>query len=130
MIAEKYFSISCKIYTLRNDNNQGTGTFKDLAGTVISSVLKELKIKNYVVASTGNIGAALSRYLTINNISFYAFILNIIQFFRSEIRSNGATVFRVNGTMQSQNTCKEFALKNNYYLVEVVLIHKLKQRKQ
>ncbi len=118
LIAEKYFSISCKIYTLRNDNNPGTGTFKDLAGTVISSVLKELKIKNYVVASTGNIGAALSRYLAINNISFYAFIpedSSTLQ--ESEIRSNGATVFRVNGDYaKAKILAKEFALKNNYLL--------------
>ena len=117
-VASKYFSTDCKVFVLRNDNNPGTGTFKDLAGTVISSVFNEIGIKNYVVASTGNIGAALSRYLAINNISFYAFIpkdSSTLQ--ESEIKSNGGNVFRVDGDYsKAKDFAKEFAYENNFLL--------------
>ena len=117
-VASKYFSTDCKVFVLRNDSNPGTGTFKDLAGTVISSVFNEIGIKNYVVASTGNIGAALSRYLAINNISFYAFIpkdSSTLQ--ESEIKSNGGNVFRVDGDYsKAKDFAKEFAYENNFLL--------------
>ena len=117
-IAKKKFKIDIQVYVLRNDNNPGTGTFKDLAGTVISSVLSELNIKNYVVASTGNFGAAVSRYLSINDITLHAFIpKNSSASQESEIKSNGASVYRVDGDYSlAKKLAEEFAIKNNFIL--------------
>lgn len=115
---KEHFKIDCEIRVLRNDNNPGTGTFKDLAGTVVSSVLKENKVKNYVVASTGNIGAAFSRYLSINDITLYAFIPEespLLQ--EAEIRSNGGNVIRVKGDYHvAKVMAQEFAEKNGFTL--------------
>ena len=58
------YNIRCKVYAHRHDNNYATGTFKDLAGSMVASVLKENNIQNYVAASTGNVGVAYSRYLS------------------------------------------------------------------
>lgn len=118
LIAKKYFNISCDVRVLRNDNNPGTGTFKDLAGTVVSSVLKENEIKNYVVASTGNIGASFSKYLALNNITLFAFIPEYSpKLQEAEIISNGGIVYRVKGDYHAAKVMAEkFALKNKFLL--------------
>lgn len=117
-IAKKYFDTECEVRVLRNDNNPGTGTFKDLAGTVVSSVLKENKIKNYVVASTGNIASSFSRYLSVNDITLYAFIPEgTPRLQEAEIRSNGGVVYRVKGDYHNaKHMAKEFAEQNNFLL--------------
>lgn len=117
-MAKKYFDIECEVRVLRNDNNPGTGTFKDLAGTVVSSVLKENKIKNYVVASTGNIASAFSRYLALNDITLYAFIPeDTPKFQEAEIRSNGGIVYRIKGDYHNaKHMAEEFAEKNHFLL--------------
>lgn len=117
-IAKKYFNIECEVRVLRNDNSLGTGSFKDLAGTVVSSVLKENGIKDYVVASTGNIGSAFSKYLALNDISLYAFIPeDIPKSQEADIRSNGGIVYRVKGDYHfAKHMAKKFALKNNFLL--------------
>jgi len=117
-IARDYFNVDCSLRVLRNDNNPGTGTFKDLAGTVVASVLAENGIKDYVVASTGNIGAALSRYLAVNNITLHAFIPeNSPDLQQAEIASNGGNVFRVKGDYHvAKCLAKAFAKKHNFLL--------------
>ena len=58
--AKKFYGLNIKVYAYRNDLNQGTGTFKDVAAAVAASVLKENGIKEYCVASTGNIANAFA----------------------------------------------------------------------
>lgn len=117
-IAKEHYGIDCEIRVLRNDNNPGTGTFKDLAGTVVSSVLKENGIKNYVVASTGNIGSAFSRYLAMNDITLYAFLPeDSPELQEAEIRSNGGNVYRVQGDYHiAKDMAKKFAELNGFTL--------------
>jgi threonine synthase len=96
--AESRFNLRCRVFAHRNDNNYSTGTFKDLAGSVVASVLKENGIGEYVVASTGNIGVAYSRYLSSAGISLYAFIPeNSSRAQEAEIGCFGQGVFRVMG---------------------------------
>jgi threonine synthase len=86
------------VYVHRQDNNNATGSFKDLAGSMIASVLKENNIKDYVVASTGNIGVAFARYLAAYGSNLYAFIPeNSPSFKEAEIAIFGQTVYRVKG---------------------------------
>ena len=106
--AKKQYGIELKVFTHRHDDNFATGTFKDLAGSMIASVLKEAGIKTYTVASTGNIGVAYSRYLSAAGIVLYAFIPNnSSQAQEAEIACFGQKVFRVNGDYQA---AKELAL--------------------
>lgn len=113
--ARIHYGIRCKVYAHRQDNNFATGTFKDLAGSVVASVLKENKIKNYITFSTGNIGVAYSRYLSEANISLYVFIpkdSSIAQ--EAEIGCFGQKVFKVNGDYASaKKLSKIFANKYN-----------------
>ncbi len=116
--ARETFNIDCKVYVQRNDQNKLTGTFKDLAGTVVSSVLTENNVKNYVVASTGNIGVAYSRYCSLAGIELSAFIPDIsIKLQEAEMGCFGQRVFRVKGDYaRAKALAKEFSSKHNFLL--------------
>ena len=97
-IALDKFGIKINVFAHRHDNHSSTGTFKDLAGSMVASSLKEMSIKNYVVASTGNIATAFSRYLSDANINFCAFIpKDSSQMQEAEISCFGQKVYRVDG---------------------------------
>ena len=117
-LARKKFNIHCQIYAHRQDNNFATGTFKDLAGSVVASVLKENGVKQYVVASTGNIGVACARYLSDANITLYAFIPeNSSRSQEAEIACFGQKVFRVKGDYSmAKQLAAEFASKHKILL--------------
>lgn len=87
-----------RVYAHRNDNNYATGTFKDLAGSLVASALKEQGITSYVVASTGNIGVAFARYLSNARVALYAFIPQRSPLMQlSKIACFGQRVFHVQG---------------------------------
>tara|TARA_B110000285_G_C15142779_1_gene632188 strand:+ start:5308 stop:6636 length:1329 start_codon:yes stop_codon:yes gene_type:complete len=117
-IAQEKFNLNIKVYAQRHDNHSSTGTFKDLAGSLVASGLKEAKVKNYVVASTGNIATSFSRYLSDANINFYAFIpKNSSKMQEAEISCFGQKVYRINGDYSdTKKMSVEFANKNNYLL--------------
>jgi len=116
--AKKNYGISIKVYAHRHDRNFATGTFKDLAGTMVASVLRENGVKNYVSASTGNIGVAYSRYLAQAEISLTVFIPKttlLIQ--ESDISSFGQAVVRVDGDYhKAKEVAANFAKKHDFLL--------------
>ncbi len=113
--ALKRYNIDCKIYAQRNDCNFSTGTFKDLAGTVVASGLKENNQSRYVVASTGNIATAYSKYLGRAGITLYAFIPhNSSKMMEAQISAYGQKVFRVDGDYaKAKAMAAEFAEEHN-----------------
>jgi threonine synthase len=99
---EKYakdkLGLNIKVHAYRNDLNPGTGTFKDVAAAVASSVLKENEIKEFCIASTGNIANAYSHYLAEAGISLAVFVPNdALKANEAEVNSYGQRLFRVNG---------------------------------
>lgn len=66
--------VHCRVWVHRFDESPGTGTFKDLAASLLATVLSECGVKRYVAASTGNLGVALARYLAEAGIEFWAFL--------------------------------------------------------
>lgn len=116
--AKRKFNLDITVYAHRQDTNYATGTFKDLAGTVVASVLKENKVENYVGASTGNIGVAYSRYLAAAGISLSLFIPeSSTKTQEAEVSSYGQTLFRVRGDYAAaKHMAKDFATKNNLLL--------------
>lgn len=96
--AKKQYGIDCEVLVYRNDLNEGTGTFKDVAASVAASVLKENGIKEYAVASTGNIANAFAHYLAKAGISLSVFIpKEALKANEAEVSSYGQKVYRVNG---------------------------------
>ncbi|MBU1187028.1 MAG: pyridoxal-phosphate dependent enzyme [Acidobacteria bacterium] len=116
--ARRRNGIDCRIYAHRHDDNYPTGTFKDLSGSVVGSVLKEIGIENYVVASTGNIAVSYSRYLTAAGLNLYAFIpQNSSSAQEAEIGCFGQRVFRVAGDYtRAKELALEFARKYHFPL--------------
>lgn len=97
--ARERFTIDCEVYAHRQDNNSATGSFKDLSGSLVASVLQENNIYTYVAASTGNIGVAFARYISKYKGMLYVFIpSNSSQFKEAEISVFGQRVFRISGT--------------------------------
>ena len=115
-IVKNYYNIECRIRVFRNDLSPGTRTFKDLAGALLSSVLKENNVKNYVVSSTGNIASSFSRYLSLNGIKLHVFFPKDTSASQeAEVKSYGATVFRVNGDYNlAKKMAEEFAEKHGF----------------
>jgi len=73
-VAKKEFGKTLKVYVMRHNFNDGTRTFKDIAGTLAASVLKENGVTDYAVASTGNTANAFSHYLAKAGINLYVFM--------------------------------------------------------
>jgi threonine synthase len=112
--ARKRFKIRCRVYAHRQDDNYATGTFKDLSGSIVASVLKENGIHNFVASSTGNTAVAYARYLTAAGISFYAFIPENASLTQAaEVGCFGQNVFRVKGDYTlTKEMAMAFARKN------------------
>ena len=110
--------VNCKVFGHRHDNNPSTGTFKDLAGSVVASVLKENGIKNYIVSSTGNIGVAYSRYMAAADINLFAFIpCDSSKSQIAEISCFGQKVFWVRGDYtKAKKIAREFSQNHNIML--------------
>lgn len=68
------YNVKCTVYIYRNDLNGGTKTFKDVAGSLAASVLKEHNVKEYCAASTGNTALAFSKYLSKVGVKFHVFL--------------------------------------------------------
>jgi len=117
-LANSHYNVNCRVFAHRQDNNYATGTFKDLAGSMIASILKENGITAYVVSTTGNIGVAYARYASDAKINLYVFIpenSSISQ--EAEIGCFGHKVFRVKGDYASaKQIAAEFAQAKNILL--------------
>jgi threonine synthase len=116
--AKEYFNVDCMVYAHRCDQNPATGTFKDMAGTVVASVLKENNKTAYVVASTGNIGNAYAKYLCAAGINLYGFIpSNSSAEQEAGIAAFGQKVNRVSGDYaRAKKMAAEFAQEHDLIL--------------
>jgi threonine synthase len=111
--AKKKYGLSIKVNAYRNDLNPGTGTFKDVAAAVASSVLKENGVKEFCIASTGNIANAYSHYLAEAGISLAVFVPNdALKANEAEVNSYGQKLFRVNGdSAVAKHVAAEYSAK-------------------
>ena len=112
--AKKYYNLDLKVNVYRNDLNPGTGTFKDVAASVAASGLKEHGIKQYCVASTGNIASAFSHYLAEAGINLAVFVPeNALKANVAEVSAHGQKIFRVKGDYaMAKKVAAEYAKKN------------------
>ena len=111
----KKAGVKCNVYVYRNDLNPGTGTFKDVAAAMAASVLKENGIKQYCVASTGNIATGFAYYLAKAGISLTVFIpSDSLMANEAEISAYGQRVYRVNGDYaHAKKIAAEYSAKYN-----------------
>ncbi|HPW65687.1 MAG TPA: pyridoxal-phosphate dependent enzyme [Salinivirgaceae bacterium] len=96
--AKKLYGLDIEVFVYRNDLNNGTGTFKDVAASVAASVLKENGIKEYCIASTGNIANSYAHYFAKAGISLSVFIpQDALVANEAEVSSYGQRIYRVKG---------------------------------
>jgi threonine synthase len=111
--AQEHYNLDLTVLAYRNDENPGTGTFKDVAAAVAASVLKENGIREYCVASTGNIANAFAHYLALAGISLSVFIPDdALRANEAGVGCYGQRVFRVRGDYSlAKKLCAEFSAK-------------------
>ena len=116
--AKRKFGINVTVLAYRNDLNPGTGTFKDAAAASAASILKEHGIKEYSIASTGNIATAYAHYLAAAGISIAVFIPNdALIAHEAEISNYGQRIFRVNGDYaMAKQVAAEYSKKHGILL--------------
>ncbi|MCX6224116.1 MAG: pyridoxal-phosphate dependent enzyme [Bacteroidia bacterium] len=109
--ALRFYGLDLTVLAYRNDKNPGTGTFKDVAASVVASVLKENGISEYCVASTGNIANAFAHYLALAGISLSVFIPDdALTANEAGVGCYGQRVFRVRGDYSlAKKLCAEFS---------------------
>ncbi len=113
--AKEHYNIDIKVHAYRNDLNPATGTFKDVAAAVTASVLKENGIKEFCIASTGNIANAYAHYLTEAGVSVSVFVPQEALFANEvEINSYGQRLFRVQGDYaKAKEVAADYSKKYN-----------------
>jgi threonine synthase len=91
------------------DERGGTGSFKDRSASLVISFLKEKGVKEFVVASTGNIATAYTAYAVRANIEIYVCIpWDSAPQKADEASACGARVVRVQGDYAET---KDFAVR-------------------
>lgn len=96
--AKDQYGLDITVYVYRNDQNGGTGTFKDVAASLAASVFKEHGLEQYCVASTGNTATSYATYLSLAGVNCSVFLPdNALKASEAFISAYGQQVFRVKG---------------------------------
>jgi threonine synthase len=101
------------------DERQGpTGSFKDRQSTIAVSVMKEMGIKEAVVASTGNVAISYAAYCARAGIKLWVFVPSSVPADKMrEVAVYGAEVIKVAGTYdQTKAVAAEFAASKDIFL--------------
>lgn len=101
------------------DERQGpTGSFKDRQASVAISSMKELGIKESVVASTGNVAIAYAAYAARAMMKMWAFVISSVPPEKMrEVALYGAEVVKVTGTYdQAKQVAARFAEGKGLFL--------------
>ena len=101
------------------DERQGpTGSFKDRQASLSISVMKEMEVKEAVVASTGNVAISYSAYSTLASIKLWAFLTSLVPPEKMrEVALYGAEVIKVTGTYdQTKEVAAQFAQSQGIHL--------------
>jgi len=100
------------------DERQGpTGSFKDRQASLSISRMKELGIKEAVVASTGNVAISYSAYSALAGIKMWAFLTGLVPPEKMrEVALYGSEVVKVTGTYdQTKKVAAQFASRKNLF---------------
>ncbi len=101
------------------DERQGpTGSFKDRQAAVAISVMREMGIREAVVASTGNVAIAYAAYAARAGIKLWAFLTSQVPGEKMrEVALYGAEVIRVTGTYDATKAvAAQFAQERKLFL--------------
>jgi len=101
------------------DERQGpTGSFKDRQAALAISVMKEQRITEAVVASTGNVAISYSAYSALAGIKLWTFLTSSVPADKMrEVALYGSEVIKVTGTYdQTKQVAADFARRKGLHL--------------
>ena len=106
-----------RIY-IKDERQNPTGSFKDRQATIAITAMKEARIKEAVVASTGNVAIAYSAYGARAGIKLWVFVPSSVPSDKMrEVAIYGSEVIKVAGTYdQTKAVAAEFAHSKNLFL--------------
>ncbi|MBN1565259.1 MAG: pyridoxal-phosphate dependent enzyme [Anaerolineae bacterium] len=102
---------------IKDERQSPTGSFKDRQGSITISYLKQLGIKECVLASTGNKAAAYAAFCARAGIRLWIFLTSTVPSEKlRELALYGAEVVKIAGTYdQAKKVASDFAARRNLY---------------
>lgn len=110
--------LGCPNLYLKDERQGPTGSFKDRQASLAISVMKELDIREAVVASTGNVAIAYSAYATQAGIKLWAFLTSTVPPDKMrEVALYGTEVVKVTATYdRTKEVAAQFAKRKGLFL--------------
>jgi threonine synthase len=101
----------------KDERMQPTGSFKDRQGTLTISYLRQMGIRECVMASTGNKAAAYAAFCARAHIRLWIFLTSTVPSEKlRELALYGAEVVKIAGTYdQAKKVAMDFAARRNLY---------------
>jgi len=109
--------MGCRHVFVKDERQGPTGSFKDRQAALSISVMKELGVKEAVVASTGNVAIAYSAYSALAGIKLWAFVTSLVPPEKMrEMAIYGSEVVKVTGTYdQTKRVAAQFAERQGLF---------------
>ena len=103
---------------IKDERQSATGSFKDRQGAMTITHLKQMGIKECVLASTGNKAAAYAAFCARAGIRLWIFLTSTVPAEKlRELALYGAEVVKIAGTYdQAKKVATDFAARRNLYL--------------
>jgi len=109
--------MGCRDVFVKDERQGPTGSFKDRQAALSISVMKEMGLKEAVVASTGNVAIAYSAYSALAGIKLWAFVTSLVPSEKMrEVAIYGSEVVKVTGTYdQTKQVAERFAERQGLF---------------
>ena len=107
---------------IKDEGQNPTGTFKSQELWAASSKVVELGVKDFVIPSAGNAGAALSAYTAHAGVRAHVFVpKDTPELIQKEIKHMGAELTLIGGLISDAGrVAKEEGIKNNWFSVSTL----------
>jgi len=109
--------MGCSDILVKDERQGPTGSFKDRQAALSISVMKEMGVKEAVVASTGNVAIAYSAYSALAGVKLWAFVTGLVPPEKMrEVAIYGSEVVKVTGTYdQTKQVAEQFAERQGLF---------------
>lgn len=110
--------LGCSHIFVKDERQGPTGSFKDRQASLAISVMKEMGVREAVVASTGNVAISYSAYCARAGIKLWAFLTSLVPPEKMrEVALYGSEVVKVTATYdQTKQVAAEFAARQGLHL--------------
>jgi threonine synthase len=109
--------LGCPHIYIKDERQGPTGSFKDRQASLSISMMKELRITEAVVASTGNVAISYSAYSALAGIKLWAFLTSLVPSDKMrEVALYGSEVIKVTASYdQTKQVAAQFATRKNIF---------------